>query len=110
MPKVFDLGAVRPIDRRMLKFRVNNLTGQAITIYGFAGSCRREGCFGAIDRFPMKIGPRRYRDLTISYEYKHHGQQTQGGPFRLDAEISTSMGTYELALSGALGGEASTGG
>ena len=78
VPRPFDLGTVRPNEKRVIEFQAVNLTGEAITVHGVQGYCaHRDGCVSCTDQFPLVVRPRSSRGLTI--EYKYNGPPTGAG-------------------------------
>jgi hypothetical protein len=97
-PQSFDLGSVRPREKRFLTLRAINLTGRTITINGLLGICaHRDGCVLCTNQFPAVVQPRSIHALTLEYEYKG---QPEARSIHLMTEAYTEIGNFEIALEG----------
>jgi len=97
-PQPFDLGSVRPREKRFLTLRAVNLTGRTITINGLNGICaHRDGCVLCTDQFPVVVQPRSSHALTLEYEYRG---QPEARSIHLVTEAYTEIGNFEIALDG----------
>jgi hypothetical protein len=101
-PQSFDLGTVRPKEKRVLTIRAVNLTGQDIAIHGVQSYCTGpNGCVLCKNRFPIVIRPRESDTLSLEYEFKG---RPEARSFLLMAEVFTEIGNFEITLRGEIEG------
>jgi len=95
-PSVFRVGLIPAGQVRTLSVRASNTTGREIRILGLGGYCGPNGCVEGEDRYPLVVGPRRSRELTIRFR----GPGESGQSFELTAELYSGVGTGEIVITG----------
>lgn len=95
-PANFEVGTIPSGEERFLEFRIFNLTGQPIEIYGFGAYCGRDGCVSSDFEYPASLPARGTIELPIRYS----GPKDRNDSFRLTATIYTAVGERIVEITG----------